>query len=206
MLRAGAVTFERRQGVGVDARGALRVRAREIPRLDPDDSLVVLDPRAEIAAALGVAHIVEGSVRRSGDRLRVTAQLIRAEDGFHLWSENYDRTLDDIFAIQDEIARKVGSALSASLLNNGGETRLAGVTTSDPDAYDLYLQAREARAKYSYGGLQEAEDLLKGALSLDGVLSAHLGPRFQRRKLPGPEVRPGGAQNQQCGPLRPSLT
>ena len=101
----------------------------------------------EIAGALGVAHVLEGSVQRAEDRVRVTAQLIRASDGFHVWSEVYDRTLDDIFAIQDEIARKVGSALSASLLNNGGETRLAGVTTSDPDAYDLYLQARRERAK-----------------------------------------------------------
>jgi TolB-like protein/Tfp pilus assembly protein PilF len=121
----------------------------------------------EIARALEVAHVLEGSVQRAGDRVRITAQLIRASDGFHIWSEVYDRTLDDIFAIQDEIAGKVGSALSASLLGDAAEPQLAGVTTADPDAYDLYLQARKARAKYSYGGLQEAEDLLKGALLID---------------------------------------
>ncbi|MBT8080982.1 MAG: tetratricopeptide repeat protein [Gammaproteobacteria bacterium] len=121
----------------------------------------------DIARALGVAHVLEGSVQRADDRVRVTAQLIRASDGFHVWSEVYDRTLDDIFAIQDEIATKVGSALSASLLGNSGDTRLAGITTSDPDAYDMYLQARKERAKYSYGGLQAAEELLKGALLID---------------------------------------
>jgi TolB-like protein/tetratricopeptide (TPR) repeat protein len=126
----------------------------------------------EIAGALGVAHVLEGSVQRADDRVRVTAQLIRASDGFHVWSEVYDRTLDDIFAIQDEIASKVGSALSASLLPDNGETRVAGVTTSDPDAYDLYLQARKERAKFSYGGLQAAEELLKGALLIDPDFSA----------------------------------
>jgi TolB-like protein/Tfp pilus assembly protein PilF len=121
----------------------------------------------EIARALEVAHVLEGSVQRAGDRVRVTAQLIRASDGTHVWSQVYDRTLDDIFGIQDEIAGKVGSALSASLLGDDAETQLAGVTTYDADAYDLYLQARKARAQYSYGGLLEAEDLLKGALLID---------------------------------------
>ena len=120
-----------------------------------------------IAEALGVAHVLEGSVQRAGDQVRITAQLIRASDGFHVWSQNYDRTVDDIFAIQDEIANHVGSALSASLLGTTGNTQFAGVTTTDPDAYDLYLQARKERATYSYGGLQAAEDLLKGALLID---------------------------------------
>ena len=121
----------------------------------------------EIARALEVAHILEGSVQRAGDRVRITAQLIRASDGFHVWSEVYDRTLDDIFGIQDEIASKVGNSLSASLLGDEADVRMAGVTTTDADAYDLYLQARKARATYSYAGLQEAEDLLKGALLID---------------------------------------
>jgi len=120
-----------------------------------------------IAEALEVAHVLEGSVQRSGDKVRITAQLIRASDGFHVWSQVYDRTLDDIFAIQDEIASHVGSALSASLLGTEGETQLAGITTADPDAYDLYLLARKERATFSYGGLQAAEDLLKGALLID---------------------------------------
>ena len=121
----------------------------------------------EIARALGVAHVLEGSVQRDGDRVRITAQLIRASDGYHVWSDNYDRELDDIFGIQDEIAEKVGFALSVSLLGEGGNTRVAGVQTTDPDAYDLFLQARRERATYSYGGLRAAEELLKGALLID---------------------------------------
>ncbi len=120
----------------------------------------------EIAAALGVAHILEGSVQRAGEEVRITAQLIRASDGFHVWSEVYDRTVDDIFNTQDEIARKVGYALTQSLLGPD-EAPVAGVDTADPDAYDLYLQARKARATYSYGGLKAAEDLLKGTLLID---------------------------------------
>ena len=120
----------------------------------------------EIATALGVAHILEGSVQRAGDQVRITAQLIRASDGFHVWSEAYDRKVDDIFTTQDEIARKVGYALTESLLG-ADEAPVAGVDTADPDAYDLYLQARKARATYSYGGLKAAEDLLKGALLID---------------------------------------
>ncbi len=121
----------------------------------------------EIAAALDVAHVLEGSVQRSGDRVRITAQLIRAKDGFHVWSESYDRTLDDIFAIQDEIAEKVGSSLSASLLGTVNGAAIADTMTAIPDAYDLYLQALQARSTYSYGGLRAAEGLLKGALTID---------------------------------------
>jgi TolB-like protein len=121
----------------------------------------------EIAAALKVAHILEGSVQRVGDRVRITAQLIRADDGFHVWSETYDRTLDDIFGIQDEIAGKVGSALSVSLLGASGGGGYAAFSTANPDAYDLYLQALNERATFSYGGLQAAEGLLKGALTID---------------------------------------
>jgi len=120
----------------------------------------------EIAMALGVAHVLEGSVQRSGDRVRITAQLIRASDGFHVWSSSYDRTLDNIFEIQDEIAQRVGHELSESLLGNN-DYELASVKTTNSDAYDLYLQARRERATYSYGGLEAAEDLLKGALLID---------------------------------------
>ncbi len=121
----------------------------------------------EIANALDVAHVLEGSVQRSGDRVRITAQLIRANDGFHVWSENYDRTLDDIFGIQDEIAAKVGGALSASLLGSANDGSLAGTATTSPDAFDLYLEALQAQATFSHGGLRAAEGLLKGALTID---------------------------------------
>jgi len=121
----------------------------------------------DIAQALDVAHILEGSVQRVGDRVRITAQLIRAADGFHVWSSSYDRTLDDIFGIQDEIAEKVGTSLSESLLGKPKDEMFAGITTTNSDAYDLYLQARKERATFSYGGLQAAERLLKGALTID---------------------------------------
>ena len=120
-----------------------------------------------IAAALGVAHVLEGSVQRVGDRVRITAQLIRASDGFHVWSENYDRTLDDIFGIQDEIAGKVGGALSLSLLGGSNTTVMANVVTESVDAYDLYLQALAHRRTGSYEGLETAEELLRDALVVD---------------------------------------
>lgn len=119
-----------------------------------------------IALALGVAHVLEGSVQRSGDKVRVTAQLIRADDGFHVWSSIYDRTLNDIFAIQDEIAKDVGQSLTASLL--GEETiTIASIGTQDVVAYDLYLQALGHRANGSYGALHQAEEKLKEALLMD---------------------------------------
>jgi TolB-like protein/Flp pilus assembly protein TadD len=122
---------------------------------------------SEIADALQVAHILEGSVQLAGNRVRITAQLIRAADGFHVWSSNFDRDFDDIFAIQDEIAKEVGSSLSASLLGTERSAEITSVGTENPDAYDLYLRALGERATYSYGGLKAAEDLLKGALATD---------------------------------------
>jgi len=119
-----------------------------------------------IASALNVAHILEGSVQRAGDRVRITAQLIRADDGFHVWSENYDRTLDNIFEIQDEIAGKVGGALSESLLGPA-DVDIVGVGTENLAAYESYLQALSHKWTGSYGGLREAETLLKDALSKD---------------------------------------
>ena len=131
------------------------------------------DDIREIADALDVAHVLEGSVQRAGDRVRITAQLIRASDGFHVWSENYDRTLDDIFAIQDEIAGKVGSALSASLLGAKEPAPIVGVGTENLEAYDKFLLAHAEHLKGSYGSLKVAEGLLKDALGLDpGFLEA----------------------------------
>lgn len=141
----------------------LKVAARTSSFAFKDQNRSVQD----IAQALGVAHVLEGSVQRVGDRVRITAQLIRAADGFHVWSSSYDRTLDDIFGIQDEIAEKVGTSLSKSLLGAPNTEMFAGVTTTNPDAYDIYLQALKERATFSYGGLQAAERLLKGALTID---------------------------------------
>jgi len=120
----------------------------------------------EIASTLGVAHILEGSVQKSGERVRITAQLIRANDGFHVWSQNYTRPLEDIFAIQDEIADDVADALGSSLLGNQIPD-LQGVSTSDLTAYDSYLKALEQQVKFSYGSLATAESHLKQALARD---------------------------------------
>ncbi|WP_174754939.1 hypothetical protein [Arenimonas daejeonensis] len=94
-----------------------------------------------IGAALGVAHVLEGSVRRQGDRVRITAQLIKVDDGFHVWSQNYDRTLDDIFAVQDEISTAIAAALESRLMPGGGNA-----ADIDPATYDIYLHARQALA------------------------------------------------------------
>lgn len=120
----------------------------------------------KIAAELGVAHVLEGSVQKAGDRIRVTAQLIRASDGFHLWSQNYDRTLDDIFAIQDEIAADVASALGSTLLADNNNT-IVGPFTDDVNAYDIYLQALEQQAIGTFDALSKAEVLLSDALIAD---------------------------------------
>jgi len=120
----------------------------------------------EIATALGVAHILEGSVQKSGDRVRITAQLIRADDGFHVWSQNYDRTLDDIFAIQDEIATDVAGALDSSLLGGGTQT-MHNVETSNLTAFESYLKGLEQQAIYSYGSMAVAESHFKQALARD---------------------------------------
>ena len=94
-------------------------------------------PVPEIAATLGVAHVVEGSVRRSGDRIRVTAQLIRAEDGFHLWSENYDRELADTFSVQDDIARNIAEALDV-VLDDDKRDRMRDAGVQDVEAFVAY--------------------------------------------------------------------
>ena len=120
-----------------------------------------------IAAALGVAYVLEGSVQRVGERVRITAQLVRASDGIHVWSQNYDRTLDDLFGIQDEIAAEVGGTLSRTLLGGSEQSKIAGIGTQNVDAYDLYLRALSERVGRSHDGLQLAENLLKEALARD---------------------------------------
>ena len=94
-------------------------------------------PVPEIAAALGVRHIVEGSVRRSGERLRVTAQLIRAEDGFHLWSENYDSSSSDTIAVQENIAEQIAAALDV-VLDEKKRAAMRDAGLRDVEAFILY--------------------------------------------------------------------
>ncbi|HSD68859.1 MAG TPA: tetratricopeptide repeat protein [Woeseiaceae bacterium] len=118
-----------------------------------------------IAAALGVANILEGSVRRSGDRLRVTAQLIKADDGFHLWSQTYDRDGGDIFDIQDEIATNVAKALRTTIL---GTTQAPDRGTGkSAEAQNLYLIAQAAMARRTLFDVRRARDLYAQASVLD---------------------------------------
>jgi len=117
---------------------------------------------SEIAQELNVSHILEGSVRKSGDQVRITAQLIKANDGFHLWSESFDRTLDDIFAVQDEIASEVSKALQVTLL---GQTR--GQQEIDPEAYSLFLKGRHFLIQTGKEYNQKSVQALKQALELE---------------------------------------
>jgi TolB-like protein len=114
---------------------ALRVAARTSAFAVADEDM---DLR-EVGETLGVAHVLEGSIRRSGERLRITAQLIRASDGFHLWSETYERAMTDIFAIQDEIVRELSLALQVRLGVGAGTNRATGKHV-DPRAYETYLR------------------------------------------------------------------
>jgi adenylate cyclase len=115
---------------------------------------------SDIAKALGVTYVLEGSVRKSGSVLRVTAQLIRVDTGYHLWSETYDRQLDDVFKVQDDIAGAVVKALKISLMG-GALPESAG--TQNVEAYNLYLQARaiyvQANSRSDYA--REVEYLRK---------------------------------------------
>ena len=116
----------------------------------------------EIARQLHVANVLEGSVRKNGDQLRITAQLIRAAEGYHVWSETYDRKLDDIFKIQDEIAGEVVKQLKITLL---GATPT--VRQTDPKAYTLYLQAAQLGRQKTPGAFTQSDALLRQVLEID---------------------------------------
>jgi serine/threonine-protein kinase len=121
----------------------------------------------EIATKLGVSTVLEGSVQRAGEQLRITAHLVRARDGRTLWTETFDRNAKDIFAVQDEVAREVVGALRGRVL--AGVTRGALSSTRDPEAYDLYLQARYQAAKRTNSALDAAIVLYRRALERDST-------------------------------------
>ncbi len=131
-------------------------------------------PLADVGRALNVATLLDGSVRKAGDRVRISVQLVQASDGYHLWSETYDRTLHDIFAVQDDIAQSVVKELRATLLseprNEPTRTDTAAVLATaskdrpfDPESYDLYL-----RGRYLFGasvdGPVRAQELFRKAI------------------------------------------
>ncbi len=118
---------------------------------------------ATIAETLNVGTILEGSVRKAGDRLRISAQLVNAEDGFQLWGETYDRELDDVFAVQDEIAESVASALEVTLLGSTSDD----ARTESAEAYNLLLRARYLIESGSPDDRETASKLLQQALDID---------------------------------------
>jgi TolB-like protein/Tfp pilus assembly protein PilF len=119
-----------------------------------------------IGNELNVATVLEGSVRKSGDKVRITVQLINVADGFHLWSQNFDRTLSDIFTIQDEIARAVAEALKVRLLGQDASAAKLGGTGS-VNAYDLYLLGRHNMQQRTEQGLLDAIRYFEQALAAD---------------------------------------
>ena len=124
-----------------------------------------------IGKTLGVANVLEGSVRTQGDKVRITAQLVRTQDGFHLWSESYDGDLKDVFALQEKIARKITDELQVVLSGKQRE-QLVDAGTSNPEAYALYLQATATFNRRDGARFDEAMAQLRQAIALD--------PKFAR--------------------------
>ncbi len=113
----------------------------------------------KIAETLGVSHVLEGSVRRAGNRLRVTAQLIHAGDATHLWSERYDRDMTDVFAIQDEIGQAISEALKLRLAPPARKINI--------EAYQNYLKGQYYRMRYTSESLAKAKECFELALAID---------------------------------------
>ncbi len=121
---------------------------------------------ATIGGTLGVAHVLEGSVRKQGERLRISAKLLRVSDGVEMWAESFDGTDADIFALQESIARKVTTELKVAL-NAGEQGRLVDAGTNNPDAYALYLRATDVFNRRDSGEFLNAIKLLQESVALD---------------------------------------
>jgi TolB-like protein/lipoprotein NlpI len=118
-----------------------------------------------IGEMLGVSHILEGSVRKAGVQVRITAKLVKADDGFHVWSETYNRELTDIFAIQDEIASEILVQLKAQLLDE--ERQVLPSQRTDPQVYDLYLLAKQRLSSRTPQSIESAVEILDQAIAKD---------------------------------------
>ena len=119
----------------------------------------------EVGQKLGVANVLEGSVRREGNHVRITAELIKADDGFQLWSQTYDREIKDIFAVQDDIALAATEALQLKLLGGNGQPVASTCASSNPEAYQAYLQA-----EYFIGRGRGKEELVKALAYSDQAI------------------------------------
>ncbi len=129
----------------------------------------------EIGRKLNVETVLEGSVRKAGNRLRITAQLVKVDDGYHLWSERYDRDMEDVFAIQDEISLAIVEKLKINLLG-GEKTKLVKRQTEDIEAYNLYLKGRYFWNKRTEKGLMKGIEYFRKAIKLDPEYAvAHTG-------------------------------
>ena len=116
-----------------------------------------------IGKKLDVANILEGSVRKEGNKVRITAQLIQTSDGSHLWSDTYDRELNDVFAVQDDIAQSVAGALKVTLLGQ----KTTSSKSQNAEAYNLYLQGRYFLDRGNNEDIQKAVDSFEQALQLE---------------------------------------
>ena len=152
---------------------ALRVAARTSSFAFAGSDMDIRD----IGTKLDVETVLEGSIRKSGPNIRITAQLINVDDGYHLWSETYDRNYTDIFRIQDEIAAEILAALSVHLLGDVAiPAHVASETTVNMDAYSAYLIGKERLAKHTKEDIEAAAILFTRALSIDPAYApAHVG-------------------------------
>jgi adenylate cyclase len=120
----------------------------------------------QIGRELGVTHVLEGSVRRAGDRVRINAQLVNAADGSHVWAERFDRKITDVFALQDAVTRKLVTALAVAL-TQGEEERLNRSGEVSPEAYDMLLRGLERLRRYNPEDNRLSRDYFERALALD---------------------------------------
>ena len=121
----------------------------------------------QVARELGVRYILEGSARKSGDRVRINAQLIDAHSGGHIWADRFDRELGDVFALQDDVTRTIVDALALEL-TSAEQTRLSGAgRTTSPEVYDLYLRGVEALRGFTPESIKTSRTLFLKALSID---------------------------------------
>ncbi len=142
--------------------GGLRVAARTSAFSFKNKQVEV----KEIGDKLHVGYVVEGSVRKDGDQLKVTAQLIRTDDGYHVWSGSFERKLSDVFAVQQELAGSVVTALQVKL--SGAEIRrLRKAHTANQQAFDLYLQGRHALNSFAPGAVERAEGFFQRSVAAD---------------------------------------
>jgi adenylate cyclase len=129
----------------------------------------------QVGDDLGVQYVLEGSVRRVGNRVRINTQLVDARSGRHLWGDRYDREMTDIFVLQDEVTKKIVSALAVELTADE-ENRLQRTAKIDPGAYDVFLRGLELYRRYTFETRAEARGLFERAIALDpGFARAHAG-------------------------------